>query len=90
VAQVVLSRLAFGHSAATAVRNPRFHVPFFGGTIELDSTAPPALHRDLQARGEAVRARELDTTAVQLIVVDADGRRAAAADPRKFGSGAVR
>ena len=90
VTQVLLAQLAFGQTARAAVAAPRFFLPMDGASIEVPEGAPAELIRGLTRRGEIVKTRKLDVTAVQTIAVRGDGTAEAAADPRKYGSASAR
>jgi gamma-glutamyltranspeptidase/glutathione hydrolase len=90
VTQVLLRILAFGMSPDEAVAKARFYVPFEGATIWLEAGAPAPLARDLEWRGELVGTMPYRSTAVQVVTIDDNGNKRAAADPRKGGSGEAR
>jgi gamma-glutamyltranspeptidase/glutathione hydrolase len=86
ITQVLLSSLAFGLGPEQAVAAPRFTIPSprTGQTLWLESALAQLHERDLSARGELLLTKD-SSNAVQL-VVQADGKLLAAADPRKGGS----
>ncbi len=90
VTQVLIAMLAFGRSPAEAVAAARFETPPAGGLL-LDAN-DPSLVKDLEKRGEVVDATKPNFSAVQVIGFAEEGgarRLVPAADPRKYGAGAV-
>jgi gamma-glutamyltranspeptidase/glutathione hydrolase len=84
VVQAVLAHLAFGLPPKAIVQRPRFAVPIMGASLLVDEKAPKALFADLKARGETVEPLKDDYSAVQVLSFT-QGKRSAAADPRKAG-----
>jgi gamma-glutamyltranspeptidase/glutathione hydrolase len=84
VVQAVLAHLVFGLPPKAIVQRPRFAVPIMGASLLVDKKAPKSLFTDLKARGETVEPLSNDYSAVQLISFN-QGKRSAAADPRKTG-----
>jgi gamma-glutamyltranspeptidase/glutathione hydrolase len=88
VTQLLLARLVFGQSPLQAVSAPRFYIPTQRASLLLDEGAPRSLIEDLESRGEIVAPMPFKGSAVQMIAVE-NGRKLAAADPRKHGSALV-
>jgi gamma-glutamyltranspeptidase/glutathione hydrolase len=93
VTQLLLAGLAFNQSPEALVHLPRFAVPSSGpslmlekGAEQLASGTAQTLLQDLAWRGEIVQMMNENTSAVQVIAIDAQGGVLAAADPRKHGS----
>ncbi len=89
VTQLLLSNLVFGNTPEQAVKAARFYVPTRRTSILLEPKVPSALHEDLKWRGEIVGTMPFMTSAVQMIAIDGQRKRAAS-DPRKHGSAVVR
>jgi gamma-glutamyltranspeptidase/glutathione hydrolase len=87
VTQVALGALVFGLSPERAVSAPRVYIPSSGPTILVEEGTPADHIADLEWRGEIVGTMKFKTTAVQMLRFDAG--TAAAADPRKHGTGRV-
>ncbi len=92
VTQVLLAQLAFGIPVSQAIAAPRLETPPSGGLI-VDAAFGPEVIKDLEKRGEVVEAGKQNFSAVQAISIKEGPHGArvieAAADPRKFGEGAV-
>jgi gamma-glutamyltranspeptidase/glutathione hydrolase len=84
VTQMVLSNLVFGNTPAQALAKRRFYIPTERAFILLEEGSPESLFDDLRARGEIVDLMPFKSSAVQMIAVQ-NGRKLAAADPRKHG-----
>jgi gamma-glutamyltranspeptidase/glutathione hydrolase len=89
VTQMLLARLAFDESPRDALASRRFYVPTNGATVLLEPGYDKELARDLTWRGEIVDTQRVNNSAVHMIAIE-NGRKAAAADPRKHGAALVR
>lgn len=89
VTQLLLGALVFDMTPEALVDARRFYVIPRGPTMYIEAGAEPALLDDLAFRGEIVATMPFTTSAVQIVAQRTDGAHAAA-DPRKFGSAAVR
>jgi gamma-glutamyltranspeptidase/glutathione hydrolase len=89
VTQLLLARLVFGKTPEQAVQGRRFYIPTRNAYIFLEKGAPKPLVEDLESRGEIVATMPFMGSAVQMIAIE-NGRKLAAADPRKHGKAEVR
>lgn len=90
VAQAVVSQLTFGISPQALVASPRFQVPTNGAFISVERGTPASTIADLERRGEIVDLVSFNTSALQMLTIDGQGRKSAGADPRKHGVALVR
>lgn len=84
VTQSVVSSLTFDLHPEQVLEAPRFQMPMMNATILVPKGTPQAHIADLERRGEIVGEVRFEGTAVQMLRVDGENKRAAA-DPRKFG-----
>lgn len=88
VAQVTLGVVAFGRDAAAAVTAPRIHDQAMPAILAVEPGIDAAARALLRRLGH--RLREVAAAgAASAVVVDAEGRVTAAADPRKDGGAAL-
>jgi len=71
-----------------AVEAPRIHQQWSPNVVVAEKETPTDVRRALRKRGHKLKVSAAPT-AVQAIVVDKQGRRQAASDPRKAGEPAV-
>ena len=90
VAQLVISKLAFDIDTFKLLKKWRFTIPTQGAFIALPESAQKTHQVDLERRGEIVARFQHDLSAVQIILIDDQGRKDPASDPRKFGHAMVR
>lgn len=82
--QVLSNVIDFGMDPEDAVAAPRMHHQWVPEVLNLEPGIPADVQRSLEARGHETKQWEF-FSAVQLVVVEEDGTRVAAADPRKGG-----
>jgi len=82
--QVLLNVFVFGMDAQEAVDAPRIHHQWKPDKLLFEKEMPRDVRSNLEKRGHTLEQSKY-RTAVQLIVVHADGTREAASDPRKAG-----
>jgi gamma-glutamyltranspeptidase/glutathione hydrolase len=83
VTLALVNALAFGDSAADAIGAPRVHHQWMPDVLEVEPGVPDDVVASLRARGHTVKVSDA-VTAVQMILVRADGTLDAAADQRKL------
>lgn len=86
--QVLLDVLVYGMDAGQAVAAPRIHNQWLPDQLVVENQLPAKVVEALRRMGHNVR-RSGSLTAVQLVVVEPDGTREAASDPRKGGAPAA-
>lgn len=90
-AQLVLTHLAFGTPPARLVAGPRFQIPTSGQvSLLVPASTPETVRQELERRGEVLADVTFNFSGVQAISVDAQGNKAAGADPQKHGLALVR
>ena len=91
VLQVFLNAFENGMDAVEAVSAPRIHHQWTPDRLVINEDSPSDIHEALRKKGHKLGPESWKDfrTAVQLILVNQDGRRHAASDPRKGGQPAV-
>ena len=87
--QVLVNVLVFGMNASQAVAAPRIHHQWKPDSLMIEDDVPRDVMDNLKRRGHHLVPLEGEITAEQLIVVEPDGTREAASDPRKGGRAAA-